>query len=215
MGKAPPVVAVLPPVIVGTEPDAAAEEPEPVIITEEDWIDVPVCAPVVAAVEPVLDPVAEPVFAEPVLDAVSAVFDACTSLSDLAAEERLGTAPELESAEMGAARSVATARATRCDRDNFIVNVCVCILPSYYGMSLRMPSILCRVVHPFPNNRTIVVTCRMKVEVKFELKVCDDLTTDETRSKPVVFVPKTRFVVVQGVLPGFQEGRSYINSPPN
>jgi hypothetical protein len=123
--RAPPVVASLPPVMVGIEPVAAAEEPEPVMTTEEDWIDLPV-----GDAEFVLDPVAEPVFdavfAEPVLDAVFAVEDSCASLSDFAAEERLGTPPELEAAEMGAARSVAAARAKRGDRENLMMNVRMC-----------------------------------------------------------------------------------------
>ena len=36
VGKAPPVVADEPPVIVGMEPVAETEDPEPVIITEDD-----------------------------------------------------------------------------------------------------------------------------------------------------------------------------------
>lgn len=85
--------------------------------------------PVVAAVESVFDPVADPVFdavfAESVFDAVAPVVEACAALSDAAAEERLGTAPEV-AAEMGAARSAAAAKATSCDRENFIVNVWMC-----------------------------------------------------------------------------------------
>lgn len=36
VGRAPPLVAEEPPVIVGIEPVAEADEPEPVITTEED-----------------------------------------------------------------------------------------------------------------------------------------------------------------------------------
>jgi hypothetical protein len=93
--RAPPVVAELPPVIVGMVPVADTEEP-PVIATVLDWIDL-LCD---AVAESVLVPVAEPVW-----DVAAA------SLSDFAADERLGTPPVDEvAAEMGAARSVAAVR---------------------------------------------------------------------------------------------------------
>jgi hypothetical protein len=103
VGKAPPVVSEFPPVIVGTAPVAAAEEPKPVMMTEVDWIDwLPVSEdPVAESVfDPVFDRVAEPVFdaviAESVLEAVFGLAEAdaaAAALSDSTKDERLGTAP--------------------------------------------------------------------------------------------------------------------------
>lgn len=75
--------------------------------------------------DPVADPVFDAVFAELVSDAVPPVVEPCAALSDAAAAERLGFAPEV-AAETGAARSVAAAKATSCDRENFIVSVRMC-----------------------------------------------------------------------------------------
>ena len=114
--------AELPPVIVGMVPVTEAEEP-PVIAIVVDWIDCPVF--VVAAAESVFEPVPvfEAVFAESVL--AGAVDDAAASLSDFAADERLGTPPpEVVSAAMGAARSAAAMRAKNGDRENFMICVC-------------------------------------------------------------------------------------------
>lgn len=119
-----------------------------------------VCAADDAAAEFVLDPAADPV-----LEAVVPVCVACW-LSDLAAEGRLGTAPEVApAASTGAARSAAAARANKGDGDNFIANVCICPAKVSLECCREYREALSSSRRSLPsNNRNLVNNGRMKLD---------------------------------------------------